>query len=187
MDETIILIVSIALAYSLDLLFGDPLWLPHPIVAFGKSISFFEKKLNNGKHRLFKGAITVVILCGITLFSFYFIMHFAKKLNFWIYAMLNTLFLFYGLANKTLIKECKDVFAALYQNGLEAGRKQIARLVGRDTTQLSENQIKTATLETLSENLSDGVVAPLFYYAIGGIPALMTYKMINTLDSMIAY
>ncbi len=114
-------------------------------------------------------------------------MHFAEKINFWIYALLNTLFLFYGLANKTLIKECKVVFVVLYQKGLEEGRSQIARLVGRDTNQLSENQRKTATLETLSENLSDGVVAPLFYYAIGGIPALMTYKMINTLDSMIAY
>ena len=187
MDESIILICSIALAYILDFIFGDPLWLPHPIVAFGKSISFFEKKLNKGSYKYLKGALGVILLCSLTFFFFFFIMHFATKISFWSFALLNTIFLFYGLANKTLIKECKLVFKALYENGLEAGRKQIARLVGRDTTNLTENKIKTATLETLSENLSDGIVAPLFYYLIGGIPAMMTYKMINTLDSMIAY
>ncbi len=187
MDEPIILAFSILTAYFLDLLMGDPIWLPHPIVAFGKSISAFEKRLNRGSFQRLKGIITVLILTSITFMSFYFIMFFAKRINFWLFVFLNTLFLFYGLANKTLIKECQMVFKALYKNGLEAGRKQIARLVGRDTGSLPENKIKIATLETLSENLSDGVVAPLFYYAIGGIPAMMTYKMINTLDSMIGY
>ncbi len=187
MDESIILASSILLAYLLDLLLGDPQWLPHPIVTFGKCISAFEKKLNKGGFQRLKGAVTVLVLTSVTFISFYFIMFFAKKMSFGLFVFLNTLFLFYGLANKTLIKECRMVFKALYHHGLEAGRKQIARLVGRDTSSLSENKIKIATLETLSENLSDGIVAPLFYYAIGGIPAMMTYKMINTLDSMIAY
>lgn len=187
MDETIIIICSIAIAYLLDLLLGDPIWLPHPIVAFGKSISFFEKRFNNGQNRRIKGAVSSLFLCCSTFLAFYFFMYLAEKLGIWCYAVLNCIFLFYGLANKTLIKEGKDVFEVLNKQGLEAGRKQIARLVGRDTSQLSANQIKTATLETLSENLSDGVVAPLFYYAIGGIPAMMTYKMVNTLDSMIGY
>ncbi len=75
----------------------------------------------------------------------------------------------------------------LHNQGLEAGRKQLSRIVGRDTTQLTAQQIRIAVLETMSENLSDGVVAPLFYYALAGIPGMMTYKMINTLDSMLGY
>jgi adenosylcobinamide-phosphate synthase len=187
MDESVILICSIVLAYVFDLVLGDPLWLPHPIVAFGKSISFFEKKLNKENYKYLKGGMLVFVLCTSTFFTFYFIINLALKINFWLFAIFNTIFLFYGIANKTLIKECRLVFKALNEKGLDAGRKQIARLVGRSTNNLSENKIKTATLETLSENLSDGVVAPLFYYLIGGIPAMMTYKMINTLDSMIAY
>ncbi len=187
MDESIILTCSILIAYFLDLLLGDPLWLPHPIVAFGKCISFFEKHLNKGKRKTLKGTFLVTLLILATFISFYLLMELAEKISFWIFIILNTLFLFFGLANKTLVRECKQVFEALGNYGLEAGRKQIARLVGRNTSNLTENKIKTATLETLSENLSDGVVAPLFYYAIGGIPAMMTYKMINTLDSMIAY
>ena len=76
---------------------------------------------------------------------------------------------------------------ALEKEGLEAGRKQLSRIVGRDTSQLNAQQIRIAVFETMSENLSDGVIAPLFFYAIGGVPAMMVYKMINTLDSMIGY
>jgi adenosylcobinamide-phosphate synthase len=96
-------------------------------------------------------------------------------------------FVYYGLANKTLIKEGRNVFQALETQGLEAGRKQLSRIVGRDTSALTPQQIRIAVLETMSENLSDGVIAPLFFYAIAGVPGMMTYKMINTLDSMIGY
>ena len=117
---------------------------------------------------------------------FYVLFDFIKSNNSWVYIGCSILFIFYGLANKTLISEGRMVFKSL-EEGLDAGRKQVARIVGRNTKNLNEDQIKTAVLETLSENLSDGVVAPLFYFAIGGIPAMMTYKMINTLDSMIGY
>jgi adenosylcobinamide-phosphate synthase len=187
MDRTTLIIFSIIIAYLLDLFLGDPINIPHPIVGFGKIIHISDKKLNkNGKLRL-KGAFVALSLCIATYLSFWFIMECSKKIHFFAFLILNAIFLFYGIANKTLIKEGKNVFHSLKTGGIDQGRKQLSRIVGRDTSKLSENQIKTAVLETLSENLSDGVVAPLFYYLLGGIPAMMTYKMINTLDSMIGY
>lgn len=94
---------------------------------------------------------------------------------------------FWGLANRNLIDEAQKVEGALTQEGTEAGRRQLSCIVGRDTSQLTPTQIRTAVLETLSENLSDGVIAPLFYYLLGGLPLMFAYKMINTLDSMIGY
>ncbi|PID68154.1 MAG: cobalamin biosynthesis protein CobD [Flavobacteriia bacterium] len=187
MDANTLMALAVVSAYILDLWLGDPAGLPHPIIGFGKSISFMDKRLNKSTHLKLKGLFAVILLIGGTYAFFYLMNVWLNSLNIWLYACYNTVFLFFGLANRTLIKEVKAVFSTLSAQGLAAGRTQIARLVGRDTAQLNEHQIKKAALETLSENLSDGVVAPLFYFAIGGIPALMTYKMINTLDSMIGY
>jgi adenosylcobinamide-phosphate synthase len=187
MDEPTLIIFSIISAYLLDLLLGDPMKLPHPVVGFGKIIHISDRKLNqNGRLRL-KGAFAAITLCIATYFTFWYLMEYSKIINLYLFLILNALFLFYGIANKSLIKEGKNVFNSLITGGIVQGRKQLSRIVGRDVSKLSENQIKTAVLETLSENLSDGVVAPLFYYLLGGIPAIMTYKMINTLDSMIGY
>jgi adenosylcobinamide-phosphate synthase len=100
---------------------------------------------------------------------------------------LGSLGVFFGLANRSLIHESYKVMRELKTNGLQAGREQLSYIVGRDTRTLNEQQIRTAVLETLAENLSDGVIAPLFYYALGGVPAMLAYKMANTLDSMIGY
>ena len=96
------------------------------------------------------------------------------------------LLIFYCLAGTTLIREVREVFHAV-DRSLDEGRKQVARIVGRDTSELSAQEVRTAALETLAENLSDGVIAPLFWLAIGGVPAMVAYKMVNTLDSMIGY
>lgn len=180
-------IVAITIAYLMDLILGDPLWLPHPIIIFGKSISKGERWLNKGGHRLLKGAVMSLALIAIVFGAFYGILHLAEQIHSLLYAAVTGIFFFYGIANKTLIKEGADVFRVLDSQGLEAGRKQVARIVGRDTSKLSAQQIRTATLETMAENLSDGIVAPVFWFAVAGIPGMMTYKMINTLDSMIGY
>ena len=99
--------------------------------------------------------------------------------------VLSIIILFYCLANKTLVIEGKAVFDTLYNKGLEEGRKRLSWIVGRDTSELNAQQIRTATLETMSENLSDGVIAPLFFFVCFGVPGAMAYKMINTFDSMI--
>nr|WP_321408771.1 adenosylcobinamide-phosphate synthase CbiB [uncultured Carboxylicivirga sp.] len=181
------IIIALAIAYFFDLILGDPMWLPHPIVFFGKAISFGEKKLNKGSHRLLKGALLTILLILFVFYFFAVLQWFTQWLNPYVYFGFVALFFFYGIANRTLIHEGRMVFKELDNNGLEAGRKQLSRIVGRDTSQLTEQQIRTAVLETMAENLSDGVVAPIFWFAIGGIPAMMTYKMINTLDSMIGY
>ena len=98
----------------------------------------------------------------------------------------DSIFVFFCLAGTTLIREVREVFLAV-DRSLEEGRQQVARIVGRDTTELSAQEVRTAALETLAENLSDGVIAPLFWFAILGVPGMLTYKMINTLDSMIGY
>ncbi|UII34002.1 adenosylcobinamide-phosphate synthase CbiB [Fulvivirga ulvae] len=185
MEQKYLVVLPLLAAYVLDLILGDPRWLPHPIRWFGHSINFGEKHLNNGRHKLIKGAVLTILLTGGVFTTCYFLIHFIRPFTY-IYYPIATILLFFSLANKSLIEEGKAVFAALAQ-GLEAGRKRLSWIVGRETDQLDENKIRLAVFETLSENLSDGVIAPLFYYAILGVPGALAYKMINTLDSMIGY
>jgi len=181
------IIIPLIGGYILDLIFGDPRKLPHPIIAFGNSISFFEKRLNKNKNRTIKGGVTAILLPFIVFFLFHFLTKASLEISEIAYYLFTTIFVFFGLANKSLIQEGTEVINQLEKNGLETGRKRLSWIVGRETKDLNEQQIYKAVLETMAENLSDGVVAPLFFYAIGGIPAMMCYKMINTLDSMIGY
>jgi len=187
METYIIIIIPLLAGYLLDLVLGDPQRLPHPVRFYGNLISLAEKQLNKGKYRFFKGMATVLILCGTTYLFFYSIVHFLLLYAVPVYFPFATAFIFYGLANKSLITEGKKVFDALQYKGLEAGRERLSWIVGRDTSALDAQQIRKAVFETMSENLSDGVVAPLFFYFIAGVPGMLTYKMINTLDSMIGY
>ena len=184
MDE-LILILPLVIGYILDIVFGDPVGLPHPVVYMGKSISFFEKRLNKGNNITIKGAVISLLLILLSFIFTKFVIE-LSYLNIYIGTAVSSLLIFFCLAGKTLIHEVKMVFEAL-EVSLERGREQLSRIVGRDTADLSAEEVKKAALETLAENLSDGVIAPLFWYAIGGIPAMMAYKMINTLDSMIGY
>ena len=106
--------------------------------------------------------------------------------NTMLWLVLDTIIIFYCLAGTTLIREVREVFLAL-DRSLDEGRKQVARIVGRDTSQLSAQEVRTAALETLAENLSDGVIAPLYWFALLGTPGMLAYKMVNTLDSMVGY
>lgn len=188
MDEKFLVFALPLLAgYLLDLFFGDPRWLPHPIRLFGTLITKGELFLNKPSFQFLKGLLLSLFLCLSVFFFFYLSGHFILHLNVAAYIIYTSIFVFYGLANKSLLQEGKEVFDVLLKEGLDAGRKRLSWIVGRDTQNLDANQIRIAVFETLSENLCDGVVAPLFYYAIGGLPAMMTYKMVNTLDSMIGY
>ncbi len=187
MEQIKYIILPLVVGYLLDLILGDPRNLPHPIVAFGNSIDFFTKRLNKGKHRLVKGMLMTLFLTSAVFLLFWGISVWFFRINSIAYIVFTSLFVFYGLANRSLLQEGQAVFYELNNNGIEAGRKRLSWIVGRDTSELSAKEIRLAVFETLSENLSDGVVAPLFYYAIGGVPAMMCYKMINTLDSMIGY
>ncbi|OQP62630.1 cobalamin biosynthesis protein CobD [Niastella vici] len=187
MDPALLLILPLLIGYVLDLLLGDPEWLPHPIRLFGNAIYKGEKWLNRGSNRFWKGALLAITFCTAVFFFFQLSAQWLLSWHWVPYLLFSTVFVYYGLANRSLIEEGQQVFQVLEEKGLEAGRKQLSRIVGRDTSALTPQQIRIAVLETMSENLSDGVVAPLFYYAIAGVPGMMTYKMINTLDSMIGY
>ncbi len=190
-------ILPLLTGWFLDLLLGDPQWMPHPVVWFGKMISFGEKHLNKGKHRKLKGALLSLFLVTFVFVVTCALLYMASllagtfdfplfTLHFSLSTLLSSLIIFFCLAGTTLIREVRQTFLAV-DRSLDEGRMQVARIVGRDTSELSAQEIRTAALETLAENLSDGVIAPLFWLAIGGAPAMLAYKMVNTLDSMIGY
>ena len=172
--------IALLIGWVLDLLFGDPQRLPHPVVWFGKAIAFCEHRFNRGSHRKLKGAVVAIsLIVGIFILTSFLISSFSHFL-------ISAVLIFYCLAGTTLIREVRQVFLAL-DRSLEEGRTQVARIVGRDTSDLSAQEVRTAALETLAENLSDGVIAPLFWLAVLGVPGMVAYKMVNTLDSMIGY
>lgn len=180
------LIGALLLGWIADLLFGDPQGLPHPIVGFGKAISGGEKRFNHGEHRMLKGALFALALIIISYVIIDLLLRLTSMISPFVTMLISAIIIFYCLAGKTLISEVKQVFIAT-ESSVEEGRAQVARIVGRDTSALSPQQIKKAALETLSENLSDGVIAPLFWLMLLGVPGIFAYKMINTLDSMIGY
>ena len=186
MCEPLLLTLPLLIGWMLDLLLGDPPYLPHPIVGFGKMISYGERRLNKGSHRMLKGgimAITFILLIfGVTWGVRHLLYQHVQPLG----IAIDVLIVFYCLAGTTLIREVRQVFIAL-DRSLDDGRQQVARIVGRDTSALSAQEVRTAALETLAENLSDGVIAPLFWFILLGTPGMLAYKMVNTLDSMIGY
>ena len=180
-------IIALAIGWVSDLIFGDPPCLPHPVVGFGKMIACGEHRLNRGSRRVLKGGVMAVVLILLVFFVVWGIRRLMLAyLSPWWLLPLDAVLIFYCLAGTTLIREVREVFRAV-DRSLEEGRTQVARIVGRDTSQLSAQEVRTAALETLAENLSDGVIAPLFWFALLGTPGMMAYKMVNTLDSMIGY
>ena len=179
-------VISLLIGWLLDLVFGDPQRLPHPVVWFGKMISAAEHALNKGRHRLMKGAVTAIGLILLVYGAGWVIRHLLHGVGIYAVMVFDVIVIFYCLAGTTLIREVREVFLAL-DRSLEEGRTQVARIVGRDTTQLSAQEVRQAALETLAENLSDGVISPLFFLALLGTPGMLAYRMVNTLDSMIGY
>lgn len=181
-----IAILPLLAGWLLDRLLGDPAWLPHPVVGFGRLIAAGERTLNRGRHRKLKGALLAAGLILATWIGTTLL----QAVSIWIHPfaeqVLSAVIIFCCLAGTTLCREVRDVFRAV-DRSVEEGRRQVARIVGRNTEQLSDQEVRTAALETLAENLSDGVVAPLFWLFWAGVPGMMAYKMVNTLDSMIGY
>jgi len=178
-------------AYLLDLVLGDPEWLPHPVRLIGLLITSLEKALRRRAHtpaveRLLGAVLavtTISVTYGAVLTLLYFSYHFSMPLFF----ILATYFVWTSIAIKSLKKEARDVASALGGPGINKARARLSRIVGRDTENLTEEGVLKAVVESVSENTSDGIVAPLFYLILGG-PALMAaYKAVNTLDSMVGY
>ena len=184
--QLLVFVIPLIAGIILDKILGDPMWLPHPVVGFGKTIHFFEKRLNKGENKKLKGALTALFLVIAVFCISWLAIDVLYSFHNTIGVTVSSIAVFFCLAGKTLINEVRMVFAAI-DRSLEKGRTQVSRIVGRDTSQLTAQEVRTAALETLAENLSDGVIAPLFWFCLLGVPGIMTYKMINTLDSMIGY
>jgi adenosylcobinamide-phosphate synthase len=180
-----------ALAYSLDWLVGDPAWLPHPIRWIGRATAIGERLLRSfaskpGGEFAAGLVLTIVIVAGCGVGSW--------KLLIWLRGWNQSLAFAVSvylaasmLATRSLIDEPRAVKRFLDSGDLLSARQQVGRIVGRDTANLDEAEVTRAAIETLAESASDGIVAPLFYLAIGGVPAVVAYKSINTLDSMIGH
>ncbi len=175
--------------FILDILFGDPKLIRHPVRILGSLVTRAEKLFypeDKGKRRFYGTAmcITIYAVCFGCALSAVLI---AKKLNVWLYFALEAFVCFRLLAANSLKKESMNVYFALAGDDITSARRYLSYIVGRDTESLKENEIITAAVETVAENTSDGEIAPLFYFALGGAPLMLLYKAVNTLDSMIGY
>lgn len=185
-------IIALAAGFVIDLMFGDPGWLYHPVCLIGKLIAFLEKQIRRVFPKTEKGELAggilevflVCLLCGgiplVILWSLY------RRLP-WAALVLETFWCYQLLATKSLKTESMKVYDRLKNGTLEEARYVVSMIVGRDTQSLSEEGVTKAAVETVAENTSDGIIAPMIYMAIGGAPLMFLYKGINTMDSMLGY
>ena len=178
--------------FVLDTLFGDPPWLPHPVVLMGKAISALEKRLRarmpqTPQGELLGGAVVAFPLPVGTFLLTSLVCLGAAKLSPWLGLAVQMFWCGQALAAKGLAQESTNVYRALIKPDLPAARKAVSRIVGRDTQNLTLEGVTKAAVETVAENASDGVIAPLLYMLLGGAPLALTYKAINTMDSMLGY
>ncbi|MCK4401844.1 cobalamin biosynthesis protein CobD [bacterium] len=185
---TYFITIQIIFAYILDLLIGDPRWLPHPIVLIGKVIEILEKGITKViTNKKVAGIILVFLVVVGTYFFVFILIGLAARLHWILGVMVSIYFIFVSLSIKDLAVETNRVYTSLNRNNLSLARKNLSRIVGRDTEDLNEREIIRASVETVAENTVDGIISPLFFAFIGGAPLAMAYKAINTLDSMIGY
>lgn len=185
-------VYALLIGYVLDLCLGDPLWMPHPVVAVGKCISLLERMLRRifpaGRRGEFLGGLMLV--CIVVALSFAVVYALLYAVGLWLpeWRMVAEGFICYQLLATKCLKDAGGlVWRELSKGDLPAAREAVGRIVGRDTAGLDESGVARAAVETVAENSSDGVIAPMFYFIIGGAPLAMAYKAINTMDSMLGY
>ena len=183
---------ALCIGFCIDLIVGDPHGFPHPVVGIGRLISLLERlfrrllpKTKGGE--IAAGAciwvLTVLISAGLPAALLYG----AQKLSVWLRLALESIMCWQILATKSLRDESMKVFSALRGGTLDEARQAVSMIVGRDTAQLDEKGVARAAVETVAENTSDGVIAPLLFLALGGAPLGFFYKAVNTMDSMLGY
>ena len=178
--------------FVLDAIFGDPAWLPHPVVLMGKAITALEKRLRTQfpktpQGELCGGAVLAAVLPVGTFLITALVCRLAATLHPLAGLAVQMFWCAQALAAKGLMQESRNVYKELQKQDLPAARKAVARIVGRDTQNLTAEGVTKAAVETVAENASDGVIAPLLYMLLGGAPLALTYKAINTMDSMLGY
>jgi len=178
-------------SFFLDYLLGDPRWFPHPVRAIGRLIQGGEAVLRRfdrtPKAEKIAGVILVIVLISIVYFIAHFLILLSYRMSTWLGFLVSVLIGYTTLAARDLAGSAKRVLARLDADDLVQAREKLSMIVGRDTDGLDENGISRAVVETVAENASDGVIAPLVYMAIGGPALALAYKAVNTMDSMIGY
>lgn len=174
-------------AAVLDAVFGDPKKWKHPVIYIGNFISLVERKLNRGTHRKVKGFIAMLLTVTLSTGFVLAIVLLAFQVHIWLWLAVEVLLISLALAQKSLKEAALLVYDALEKEDLPEARRYLSWVVGRDTAHLDEPEIVRGVIETVSENTSDGVTAPLFYALLFGATGAWCYKAINTLDSMIGY
>ncbi|MBQ4423437.1 MAG: cobalamin biosynthesis protein CobD [Clostridia bacterium] len=185
-------LLSVLAGFLIDCAVGDPAWLPHPVVLIGKAISLSEKGLRRifpktDRGAFWAGLVMAILVPLVSAVVVFWILFGMWKLSPWAYFAASAVMSWQCLAARCLMTEANKVVKALETEGLDAGRKQVSMLVGRDTERLSEEQVLKATVETVAENASDGVIAPMLYLILFGAVGGFFYKAINTMDSMVGY
>jgi adenosylcobinamide-phosphate synthase len=176
-------------AFILDLVFGDPRWLPHPVTLMGNVIYYGERLLRRGTARFdfFAGMALTCMLVGLAAGSAWGLVKFIHFLPWWFSLIATAALASATVATRGLLDAVKRIEAPLSAGDLATARGNLAQIVGRETSHLNQDKVLCAGLESLAESTCDGIVAPLFYLFLGGVPLAMAYKAINTLDSMIGY
>lgn len=178
-------------AYLLDLAIGDPRWLPHPVVLIGKAIEKLEQLMRRVAESSFwlqaAGVLTAALISGGSWFLTFLLIGWCFKINYWAGSFLSVWFISTTIAARGLAGAAREILALLQDDDLIAARGKVGLIVGRDTGELDPVGVTRATVETVAENIVDGVVAPVFYAFIGGAPLAMAYRAVNTLDSMLGY
>ncbi|MFN4258120.1 MAG: adenosylcobinamide-phosphate synthase CbiB [Gemmataceae bacterium] len=180
-------LLPLVLGFLLDQLLGDPLRWPHPVRAIGRCITFLEPLLRRWLPERLSGVVLVALVIGGVGGLTWGALALAEVIHPLLRLLLATMLIYQGLAARSLAREAQAVLALCAQEDWKGARGQLSRIVGRDTSELPPEQIYRACIETVAENASDGVVAPLFYAALAGPVGMWLYKAINTLDSMIGY
>lgn len=181
-------IIPFTFGYLLDLIIGDPHKLPHPVRAIGLLIKSVEKLIYKKTRLLkFKGLLLLIIVSTVTFSISYLLVHFSSSLDKYLGYLVSTVLIFQILATKSLFTETNKVYKSLKNGDLTEAKKKLSYLVSRDCENMKEEDVVRSTIETISENIVDGVTSPLFYILLGGAPLGMLYKAVNTLDSMVGY
>lgn len=178
-------LIKIWIAFILDLIFGDPEKITHPVQIIGKMITFLEKKLYGKKGSFAGGAVLGILVVAITFFVMYGFVELTKIVK--VLEILEIYLMYTVFSVKSLAREGKRVYRILKLGNLKVAREKLSYLVSRDTEKMDKLMIIRSSMETISENMVDGVIAPMFYMFLGGLPLAMAYKAINTLDSMVGY
>lgn len=181
-------IIPFTIGYLLDLIIGDPHKLPHPVRAIGLLIKSVENILyRNARFLKFKGLLLLIIVSTATFSICYLLIHYTYFINRYLGHLISTVLIFQILATKSLFTETNKVYKSLKSGNLDEAKMRLSYLVSRDCENMEEEDIVRSTIETISENIVDGVTSPLFYILLGGAPLGMLYKAVNTLDSMVGY